>query len=423
MKQSQRAICVLLALAICLALAACGSGAGEDAAPGTAAEDFYGTWKYDNYEDVVVLNEDGTWDAYSADGTYAGSSNYDFADGKVTLKDGKLNVSAVLSVSGSKLVDGDGDTLSRYELVIDQGPVLPSSDDPLTQSILMEDAPIPLEVWYPETMEGHAQQGYVRRLSFNALNGDGTDEDYTNISVTLLEIGSGYDQYMNRGTDMAKQGMQALLNDYLATAYQHGQLLKSIGFDFVDGGWYYSITGYLWLDGSVFTNPTSQPVRSTLEIRYVGPTGYALLVHAISVEPRIQTYYEIACNMASHIDYGGDWSTKAKPVPAGQGGGGAWSDSGDYGDTYYWYDSDGDVWYWNGYEDVFIGFGDDYYIDDDGEYYESNDAGWDDDYYDYYDDYDPWSDPGDGDDYWSDPGDTDYYEDDGEYYESQDADW
>ena len=33
--------------------------------------------------------------------------------------------------------------------------------------------------------------------------------------------------------------------------------------------------------------------------------------------------------------------------------------------------------------------------EDSGEYMESNDAGWD---YDdeYYDDYDPWSDPGDG---------------------------
>jgi hypothetical protein len=99
--------------------------------------------------------------------------------------------------------------------------------------------------------------------------------------------------------------------------------------------------------------------------------------------------------MASSIDFGGDWSTDAKPAPRDRQRG-AWSDSGDYGDAYYWYDSDGDIWYWNGYEDVFIGFGDDYYIED-GQYYESNDAGWDNDdygYYDYYDDYDPWSDPG-----------------------------
>ena len=70
-----------------------------------------------------------------------------------------------------------------------------------------------------------------------------------------------------------------------------------------------------------------------------------------------------------------------------------------------WYDEDGDVWYWNGYENEFISYGSDGYIDDDtGEYMESNDAGWD--YSDeYYDDYDPWSDPGDG---WGD-----YTEDDG----------
>ena len=80
-------------------------------------------------------------------------------------------------------------------------------------------------------------------------------------------------------------------------------------------------------------------------------------------------------------------------------------DSGDYGTPYYWYDEDGDVWYWNGYENEFISYGSDGYIDDDtGEYMESNDAGWD--YSDeYYDDYDPWSDPGDG---WGD-----YTEDDG----------
>ena len=45
---------------------------------------------------------------------------------------------------------------------------------------------------------------------------------------------------------------------------------------------------------------------------------------------------------------------------------------------------------------------------------ESNDAGWDYDDY-YYDDYDPWSDPGDGWDAWSDPGD--YYDDGwGDYF-------
>ena len=77
-------------------------------------------------------------------------------------------------------------------------------------------------------------------------------------------------------------------------------------------------------------------------------------------------------------------------------------DTGDYGTPYYWYDEDGDIWYWNGYENVFMGYGSDGYIDSDsGEYMESNDAGWD--YEDeYYDDYDPWSDPGDYEDGWGD---------------------
>ena len=58
-------------------------------------------------------------------------------------------------------------------------------------------------------------------------------------------------------------------------------------------------------------------------------------------------------------------------------------------------------------------YGESYYIDDDGQYYESNDAGWEDDGYgdtfDYeeesYEDYDPWSDPGDG---WGDYDDYSY---------------
>lgn len=70
-----------------------------------------------------------------------------------------------------------------------------------------------------------------------------------------------------------------------------------------------------------------------------------------------------------------------KPAP-----GGSKSDPGDYGSPYYWTDDDGDLWYWNGYEDQYIGSGDDYYVDGD-QYYESNDAGWDYDDYDYDDGY------------------------------------
>ena len=105
-----------------------------------------------------------------------------------------------------------------------------------------------------------------------------------------------------------------------------------------------------------------------------------------------------------------------------------WSDPGDtYFDDSYWYDFSWDEYdyydkfsYYDpgeGYGDY---FGDDYdngYYDDDGQWYESNNAGW--------------SDPGDTDDYWyeddyyyydEDTG-VDYYYDDGGWYESNDAGW
>ena len=108
-------------------------------------------------------------------------------------------------------------------------------------------------------------------------------------------------------------------------------------------------------------------------------------------------FFEKAETLVSHTGITLTYEGPAQPTYSG--------DSGDYGTPYYWYDEDGDVWYWNGYENEFISYGSDGYIDDDtGEYMESNDAGWD--YSDeYYDDYDPWSDPGDG---WGD-----YTEDDG----------
>ena len=82
---------------------------------------------------------------------------------------------------------------------------------------------------------------------------------------------------------------------------------------------------------------------------------------------------------------------------------------------FYWTDPDGDIWYWNGSYNVYYGKEGDFYTDE-GDLYESNDAGWNSDLsYDFDYDYTPYSDPGDGDDAWSDPGDTqDYWSDPGD---------
>jgi len=230
---------------------------------------------------------------------------------------------------------------------------------------------------------------------------DGTDDYYSNILVQFSPI-SGFDPYMTQGAATAQPYMKIML-DKIAEASYGDRVLKIFGSDFKDCGNYFSMTGYLWLDSSIFGGDLTQPVRGCMEVRYYGPTGYALVATTVALEGRIRNYFDICNKMMETVSYDAGWSTAPKPVPAKPAAQG--SDSGDYGTPYYWYDSDGDVWYWNGYYNEFIGYGGDYYIDG-GSLYESNDAGWDPDAYDYYDDYDPWSDPGDGWDAWSDPGDT-----------------
>ena len=375
-------------------LAEAGFGPVEE----TGLSDFTGVWKYSDYDVYLFINDDLTYEVRDSAGSTAGPFSYYAVDDGIMLCLEEDTDYTVLSFNADgTLSDSEGDILVPGEYVEPAG-ALPSKNDPLDATLIMPGTSISIS--YPSsTMTGAQHPNIENSLSFNAINEDGTDDYYSNILFSLLKI-DGYDDYLSRGYATAKEYMQRMLFDAINSMYPD-KLLKSIATDCVDGGWYYGITGFVWLDGSVFANAPSQPVRATFEIRYVGPTGYALVTSVISLENRIQNYYDIACNMLATATYGGDWSTAPKPVPASRPAG---SDSGDYGTPYYWYDSDGDVWYWNGYEDVFIGYGDSYYIDDDGQYYESNDAGWDDDawyddgygdYFDYEDDYDPWSDPGD----------------------------
>ncbi len=309
-----------------------------------------------------------------------------------------------------------------------------------------------------------------------------TEEDaYANMVFTFVPVGQEDDQYLSQGAGTAKLYMKHLLDGFLKAVYGNN-LIKSISSDFVDGGNYYGINSYVWLESAVFGADIQQPVRGCMETRYFGPTGYALVGFTTAMDEKFQDYCETFTKMLDSCNYTADWSTSPKAIPkqpelkAGTSAVPAKSDkksgsksgskrmsqqsdsgdTGDYGTPYYWYDEDGDVWYWNGYENEFIGFGDHYYIDDDGEYYESNDwtpyDWYEDDWY-YYDDYDPWSDPGDlydyeeysdsgdyGTDYsWTDEdgdiwywdgfedqyvgsGDDYYIDDDGQYYENNDYD-
>lgn len=445
MKKWKKYTNLLLALVMCLSLTACGDAPEEtigdtdmdieeESNPVSDISGFTGCWKMENAPFYFVINNSYEWIAVNLYNEQIGPGYFTAEEDYITLcmEDGSAQI-VLWQTDEGNLKDKDDNLLLPTDYIM----LLPTPEDALNQTTYFSDNFTNVSINYPIQMEAFAQSN---TLSFDAVMKDGTDDLYSNILITFQPI-SGYDTYMEKGAGTAESYMVKMLDQFMNNMYGD-YLIKSLGSDFKDNGNYYSITGYMWIDGSIFTgNNLSQPVRGCMEVRYYGPTGYALIASTVALDSRIQNYFDICNNMLTTLSYTTGWSTapKARPEqpkqPAYSG------DSGDYGTSYYWYDEDGDIWYWNGYENVFMGFGSDSYIDSDtGEYMESNDAGWDyeDEYYDdyddgwgdyvdeyddgwgdYVDDYDPWSDPGDGDDAWSDPGDyyDDYDDGWGDYFE------
>ena len=445
MKKWKKYTNLLLALVMCLSLTACGDAPEEtigdtdmdieeESNPVSDISGFTGCWKMENAPFYFVINDSYEWIAVNLYNEQIGPGYFTAEEDYITLcmEDGSAQI-VLWQTDEGNLKDKDDNLLLPTDYIM----LLPTPEDALNQTTYFSDNFTNVSINYPIQMEAFAQSN---TLSFDAVMKDGTDDLYSNILITFQPI-SGYDTYMEKGAGTAESYMIKMLDQFMNNMYGN-YLIKSLGSDFKDNGDYYSITGYMWIDGSIFTgNNLSQPVRGCMEVRYYGPTGYALIASTVAPDSRIQNYFDICNNMLTTLSYTTGWSTapKARPEqpkqPAYSG------DSGDYGTSYYWYDEDGDIWYWNGYENVFMGFGSDSYIDSDtGEYMESNDAGWDyeDEYYDdyddgwgdyvdeyddgwgdYVDDYDPWSDPGDGDDAWSDPGDyyDDYDDGWGDYFE------
>lgn len=434
---------LLLALVLCMSVAACGGDteAPTESEPGEGAEravsvdnkeevdqapdisGYVGNWKVENQPYYIVINDKSKWAAVNLLGEEIGPGDVVAGDGSITLllEDGKEMDSIQKGADGA-LSDSGGNALTPVDSVM----LLPRSQDELTQTTYFSGDFSNVSINYPAQMTAQAHSTINNSVSFGAVMAGGTADYYSNILIAFAPI-SGYDPYMENGSASAKPYMIQMLNHFMDGVYGDN-LINSIGTDFQDNGSYYSLIAYVWLNGTIYEDSLSEPVRATMEVRYYGPTGYALVASTVALESRIQNYFDICNNILSTLSYSSGWSTAPKPRPAQpapkpsySGSSGA-SDSGDYGTAYYWYDEDGDIWYWNGYENEFIGFGSGGYIDyDTGEYMESNDAGWD--YEDeYYEDYDPWSDPGDGwgdyvgdDDGWGDYVDDSWDYDDYDY--------
>jgi|LSQX01.3.fsa_nt_gb hypothetical protein len=251
----------------------------------------------------------------------------------------------------------------------------PTPDDPLDSGIAM---PGYESLWipYPSTME--ITKDNERFLHFEAVN----DPDYKEaVMFDLVQLGGTYEQRLQNASSVQAALLEIVVK--ITNLQFPDQVIQSIGEDYIDGGSYYSVISYLWLSGSVFTESSDVPVRGVVECRYYGPMGYILVAITLADESAVHRYFKIAQNILDNVDFGISWQT---PVT---------SDA-------QWIPPDEIPWY-NGYED----------------YDPWSDPG------DYYDDsYDPWSDPGDyyDDDYdpWSDPGD--YYDDDYGYGYGDDFD-
>ncbi len=263
---------------------------------------------------------------------------------------------------------------------------------------------------YPSSLQANVQDGFTNGIDFTIAGAQpGSAESHVELLFLFQKL-SNYDQYLNQGTATASKALERLLEESEKRIFGD-HLINTIDSYLSDNGSNYTVTGNVELNGNIFGESSTDPVRGAMDMRYVGPTGYVLIAITIAPEDQIVNYHDIAQAMLDSSNFTNEWTTSPKEVPQqpaenpNQG-----SDPGDYGTAYYWYDADGDVWFWNGEYNEFIGFGNDYYIDTDGNYYESNDAGWDfdnDDYWADYDDevyyepndYEEWSDPGDYGDY------------------------
>ncbi|SEL36878.1 hypothetical protein SAMN04487770_10953 [Butyrivibrio sp. ob235] len=398
-------------------------------------EDFIGIWKYDDVSVYITIEKDKTWSATNVYRMKVDGGTYEIDGDKITLtfdSDGAKD-SYTLNKSG-KLVDVGGSELTK----VDEMVLLPAPEDKLTQMTSFPDKFDSVDIYYPEHMLTSPRKDISHALNFYPEHGKGTVDYYSSIVVMFQPLTEEFDRDLKYGSAIGKKVMGYMLEDFIKLYYEK-KLVKYIGSDFKDCGNYYSIKGYLWLDGTVFKQELDYPVRGVIELRYFGPTGYALASIAIATEKRVENYAQIAEKMLDSCTYKNDWTTSPKAVPpqpakakstkksssksskksagkSSKNSGG--SDPGDYGTAYYWTDSDGDVWYWNGYENQFISYGSDGYVDDDGSYYESNDAYEEPTY--YYDDYDAYTEWNSSsyDDYDSDYGGySDYSED---YYGGDD---
>ena len=386
----------------------------------TDYEDVAGIWKYKDSDIYISLEANQSWAVYNVYGMTVDSGTYEISGDVLTLHfDSDGGTDNYTISEKEELVDVEGKQLIR----VDKMEFLPRPDDRLTQVTKFPDTFDNVDIYYPEGMIVTPRTDIAHALDFFPEKGKGTVDTYSTIIVMFQKLKENYDTHLQYGSAISKKGMGYMLDNFI-DFYYGDVLVKSIGSDFKDCGSYYSIKGYMWLDGKVYNEDIGFPVRGVVELRYFGPTGYALASITIAKENRVENYAAIAEKMLDSCTYKNDWTTSPKPLPKQPGKAksskksstksskkSSKKSSGGNSGGYYWTDDEGDVWYWNGSSNEFVSYSYDGYVDSDGSFYESNDYYEDNSSTIYYDDYDPYTEWASGSDdyYGSFDNSDDYY--------------
>lgn len=311
--------------------------------------DLEGSWKFDDGLFYLTFDAEGNWvfTMFTGEEKFSGTIEEDTTDGYMNLinkEDG--SITGQLKWTDEGLVSNDGKVLNKVDKMI----LLPTPDDPLDQVVMFPGKFSNIGLYYPEQMSVEARSDIPDSLTFTPIMGNYTRDMYSSIMFKFMPMTADYDKFLGHGFEVSKEGMQILLNHCFERLYGKW-LIKSLGTDFIDHGDYLSITGYMILDGTMFTVDSEEPVRGRMEVRYYGPTGNCLIITTLAYEDRLEDYCKICDNMMANCNLVSNWSTSPKAVPSEPGKAIAQEEGG-----FYWVDSDGDKWFWNGSRNIFVTF-------------------------------------------------------------------